>query len=65
MPKSKQTSSPSSDPDIVVNIPSPAGIVAPVKEKPNIVFPPDERVKPASAAEPPDVEKLLKPDISN
>ena len=38
---------------IVVRTPSPAGIEAPLNEKPNTVLPPVDTVKPASAAAPP------------
>ena len=65
LPKLRHRSCPLRAPLIDNNTPSPAGIVAPENEKPRMVFPPEETVNPASAAEPPDVLKLLNPEISN
>ena len=49
----------------VVNKPLPAGIVAPASEKPITVEPPEETVKPASAAAPPEALTKVEPFTSN
>ena len=49
----------------IVNIPEPAGITAPLNEKPRTVPSSDETVKPASAAAPPDSEVLVALSILN
>ena len=52
--------------ETTVNCPDPAGIVAPVKEKPRTVpLPPDETVNPAAAASPPLAPVIVSPDKSN
>ena len=48
-----------------VNVPQPAGIVAPVKEKARTVVPPDETVKPAAPASPPEPPDTDAPCTSN
>ena len=68
VPPAPETTTPdkqASDPEtvIVVNTPSPAGITAPVNEKPNTVLPPKLTVKPLSAAAPPDAP--VTPSTSN
>ena len=49
----------------VVNKPLPAGIVAPTNEKPRTVEPPEETVKPFSAAAPPDALTSVTPSTLN
>ena len=48
-----------------VKVPHPAGITAPVNEKPNIVEPPADTVNPASAAEPPAALEAVVPSTLN
>ena len=48
-----------------VRVPHPAGITAPVNEKPNIVEPPADTVNPASAAEPPAAPEAVVPSTLN
>ena len=49
----------------VTSTPSPAGIVDPVKLKPITVVPPEDTVKPASAAAPPPTPFRSTPKTSN
>ena len=51
--------------DNVVNVPHPAGTVAPVNEKPNTVDPAVDTWNPASAAAPPSAMLAVAPSISN
>ena len=51
------------EPDTVTSTPSPAGMVEPVRLKPNTVLPPVETVKPASTTEPPDASYAVVPSI--
>ena len=65
LPKDKHKLSPVGLPETENKTPSPTGIVAPVNEKPSIVLPPVETVKPALAAVPPDTLMPLSPVKSN
>ena len=49
----------------LVKIPQPAGIVAPLNENPSTVVPPEETVKPANSASPPDTLATIDPSTSN
>ena len=49
----------------VVNTPSPAGIVAPLKEKPRTTDALVETVNPASSAAPPEADRTVGPDTLN
>jgi hypothetical protein len=48
-----------------VSVPHPTGVVAPEKEKPRTVDPPELTVKPAAAASPPEADATIAPFTSN